>query len=117
MTWVHDGVKIADPEQIVLESDPYRRLAFTWHTFTPEFTAKVGLSEDVRAQLLSEGRSRVSFTLEPQPGGEVVKLTVIHEAGESGSTVVDMVSEGWPPLLSSLKTLLETGEALPPNQA
>jgi len=113
MTWEFDGVRMADPEQVVLESDPYRLLSYTWHTFTPEFAMKVGLDEDLRTQLLSEDRSKVTFTLEPQPGGKVVKLTVIHEAGESGSTVVGMVSEGWPSLLSSLKTLLETGEALP----
>src|SRR5688500_18373556 len=36
MTWHHYGITIADPEQVVLESDPYRRLSYTWHTFTPE---------------------------------------------------------------------------------
>ena len=35
MTWDNHGVRIADPEQVVLESDPYRRLSYTWHTFTP----------------------------------------------------------------------------------
>lgn len=113
MTWVYDGVRIADPEQVVLESDPYSLLSYTWHSFTPEFAAKVGLDEDLRTRLLGEDRSKVTFTLEPQPGGEVVKLTVIHEAGESGSTVVGMVGEGLPHLLSDLKTLLETGETLP----
>jgi hypothetical protein len=29
-------VVIDDPAQVVLESDPYRRLSYTWHTFTPE---------------------------------------------------------------------------------
>jgi hypothetical protein len=27
------------PEQLVLESDPYRRLSYTWHTFSPEWAA------------------------------------------------------------------------------
>ncbi len=31
------GLTIADPEQVVLESDPYRRLSYAWHTFTPEW--------------------------------------------------------------------------------
>ena len=31
------------PGQIVLESDPYRRLAYTWHTFTPELNERVSL--------------------------------------------------------------------------
>jgi hypothetical protein len=42
-----------------------------------------------------------------------VKLTVIHDGFEPGSTVVQMVSVGWPDVISSLKTLLETGEPLP----
>lgn len=36
MVWDNHGITIADPDQVVLESDPYRRLAYTWHTFTPE---------------------------------------------------------------------------------
>jgi hypothetical protein len=36
MTLLHDGATIADPAQIVLESEPYRRLAYTWHTITPD---------------------------------------------------------------------------------
>jgi hypothetical protein len=43
----------------------------------------------------------------------MVKLTVVHDDFEPGSTVATMVTNGWPPLLSSLKTLLETGEPLP----
>ncbi|GAB4009076.1 hypothetical protein GCM10029992_67150 [Glycomyces albus] len=42
-----------------------------------------------------------------------MKLTVVHGGFEPGSKVRDMVSQGWPQLLSSLKTLLETGETLP----
>ena len=35
---VHEevGMVVSDPAQVILESDPYRRLAYTWHTFTPE---------------------------------------------------------------------------------
>src|ERR1700736_5952681 len=36
MVWNVHGVRIADPGQVVLESEPYRRLSFTWHNFTPE---------------------------------------------------------------------------------
>ena len=35
MTWEMFGVTIADPDQVVLESDPYHRLSYSWHTFTP----------------------------------------------------------------------------------
>jgi hypothetical protein len=43
----------------------------------------------------------------------MVKLTVVHDDFDLGSTAMEMVSEGWPRLLSDLKTLLETGETLP----
>ena len=48
MTWDHHGVTIDDPEQVVLEYDPYRRLAYTWHTFTPELAAEFGFDEELR---------------------------------------------------------------------
>jgi hypothetical protein len=41
-----------------------------------------------------------------------VKLTVVHDEFDPGSIVATMVSKGWPAILSSLKTLLETGEPL-----
>jgi uncharacterized protein YndB with AHSA1/START domain len=34
VTWQEAGVTIADPAQVVLEAEPYRRLAYAWHTFT-----------------------------------------------------------------------------------
>jgi hypothetical protein len=43
----------------------------------------------------------------------VVKLTVVHDGFEPGSGVLKGVSTGWPAVLASLKTLLETGAALP----
>src|SRR5262245_54075321 len=44
VTWQpSDDVTIADPEQVVVESDPYRRLSYTWHSFTPQFGRAVGL--------------------------------------------------------------------------
>jgi hypothetical protein len=42
-----------------------------------------------------------------------MKLTVIHDGFEPGSTIVQMVSGGWPDVISSLKTLLEIGDPLP----
>lgn len=53
------------------------------------------------------------MTFDIEPVGAMVKLTVVHGDLPPGSTVREMVSQGWPQLLSSLKTLLETGEALP----
>jgi hypothetical protein len=53
----------------------------------------------------------VTFDIEPL--GQMVKLTVVHDGFDPGSTVLEGVSQGWPQILSNLKTLLETGEVLP----
>ncbi|RFU82253.1 ArsR family transcriptional regulator [Streptomyces triticagri] len=111
MAWRQAGASIEDPAQIVLESDPFRRLAYTWHTFTPEWAEAAGVDEGTLAAIRDEPRSKVSFDLEPHDG--MVKLTVVHDGFEPGSTVRGMIDEGWPSLLSGLKTLLETGEPLP----
>jgi len=111
MTWDNHGVVIADPEQVVLEFDPFKRLAYRWHTFTPELNEGMQFGDEVFAKLSSERRSRVAFEIEP--AGESVKLTVIHDDFEPGSTAATMVRNGWPQILSSLKTMLETGEPLP----
>ena len=110
MIWDDNGIVIADPAQVVLESDPHRRLAYTWHTFTPELNQRLQFKDELFAKLASERRSRVAFDLEPV--GEMVKLTVVHDDFELGSTAATMVRNGWPVLLSSLKSLLETGEPL-----
>ena len=53
--------EIEHPEQVILESDPYRRLAFTFHTFVPELTAS-GLDEDVIAKAAASGGRRCPST-------------------------------------------------------
>jgi DNA-binding transcriptional ArsR family regulator/uncharacterized protein YndB with AHSA1/START domain len=111
VTWHFGDATMAGPDQVVLESEPYRKLSYAWHDFTPEFAAQIGLDEAARVKLSNERRSKVTFEIEPQ--GEVVKLTVVHDGFEPGSLVLDSISDGWLPLLSSLKTLLETGEPLP----
>ncbi len=111
---VHDevGLVVSDPEQVILESDPHRRLTFTWHTFTPEWAAKVGMDETTAALWRAEPRSKVAYDI-ADVGHGVVKLTVVHDGFEPGSDVLQGISNGWPAVLSSLKTLLETGTALP----
>ena len=90
-----DG-RVADIGEVV-EVDPPRRLVLKWRNeFMPELKA--------------EGYSRATFTLEPE--GDVVKLTVTHEIDRTGSKFIAAVSGGWPKILSSLKSLLETGAAL-----
>ena len=108
MVWNLQGLRIASPEQVVLESEPYRRLSYTWHTFTPELARAVGASEEVFAAAAGEPRSKVVFEIEP--AGSAVKLTVTHDGFPEASTAAGLVSNGWPQVLSKLKTLLETGE-------
>jgi uncharacterized protein YndB with AHSA1/START domain len=79
----------------VLVSDPPHRLAYTWYN----------RKEEARG----EGTSRVTFDLEPR--GKVVKLTVTHDQLEE-KTLRD-ISGGWPLVIASLKSLLETGHGLP----
>jgi uncharacterized protein YndB with AHSA1/START domain/DNA-binding transcriptional ArsR family regulator len=113
MTWDMGGILVADAEQVVLESEPYRRLAFTWHTFSPELNDALRLTDAVREHIAAEGRSKATFELEPV--GDSVKLTVIHEGLDPDGYVKSLIGDGWPRVLSRLKTLLETGETLPPT--
>jgi hypothetical protein len=52
------------------------------------------------------------MTYELEKEGDAVKLTVIHEMNKPRSKFIEAVSGGWPPILASLKSLLETGESL-----
>jgi uncharacterized protein YndB with AHSA1/START domain len=80
----------------VLEIDKPNRLVLSWRNeFMPELKA--------------EGFSRATFELETL--GEAVKLTITHEIDRDGSKFIEAVSNGWPRILSSLKSLLETGHA------
>jgi uncharacterized protein YndB with AHSA1/START domain len=106
------GLVVSDPEQVILESKPYRRLAYTWHTFTPEWVAKVGMDEATANAWRAEPRSKVAYDIEEDDSG-VVKLTVVHDGFLPGSSVLEGISAGWPAVLASLKTMLETGSPLP----
>jgi DNA-binding transcriptional ArsR family regulator/uncharacterized protein YndB with AHSA1/START domain len=110
MVWDNNGIIIANPEQVVLEANPYSKLSYTWHSFVPELLERMKVTDEVSAKLAGEQRSRVTFDLEQI--GEQVKLTVIHDNFESGSIAATMVRNGWPKVLSSLKSFLETGEPL-----
>jgi uncharacterized protein YndB with AHSA1/START domain/DNA-binding transcriptional ArsR family regulator len=106
MVWHNHGVRIDDPEQVVLEADPFRRLSYTWHSFTPELAARFDWSDELQAALAAEQRSKVTFELEPE--GDQVKLTVLHEGLDPAGRVQEKISDGWPRVLAGLKTLLET---------
>ncbi|MBK1782782.1 ArsR/SmtB family transcription factor [Prauserella cavernicola] len=100
----------------VLEADPYRLLSYRWHNYQPEHAEHFGWSAERLAELREEPLSVVTFTLEP--AGQNVKLTVVHNGFAGETEMLRTVSGanersgGWPELLSSLKTLLETGEPL-----
>jgi uncharacterized protein YndB with AHSA1/START domain len=111
ITWEKHGLRQSDPRQVVLEADPPRRLSYTWHAITREWNGVTSLSEERYRRAAAEPLSHVTFELEPQ--GELVKLTVRHDRFEPDSVVAQMVSKGWPIVISSLKSLLETGETQP----
>lgn len=54
--------------------------------------------------------SRVTFDLVPYE--DMVRLTVTHEDLEMGSGMANGISKGWPLVLSSLKSYLETDAAM-----
>lgn len=106
------GLIVSDPEQVILESEPGRRLAYTWHSFTPEWAAAVGMDAATADAWRAGPRSKVAFDIEDAWPG-VTKLTVTHGTFSPASPVLQGISDGWPAVLASLKTLLETGTALP----
>ncbi len=92
---IPDG-RVADSGE-VLNFEPCHRIVLSWRNeFKPELRA--------------EGYSRLTYELEQQ--GESIKLTVVHEIDTTDSKFIQAVSNGWPLILSSLKSLLETGESL-----
>jgi uncharacterized protein YndB with AHSA1/START domain len=92
---IPDG-RVADQGE-VLEIEPHRRLVLSWRNeFKPELRA--------------EGHSRLTYLLEPE--GDMVRLTVRHEIDRPQSRLIEAVSGGWPLILASLKSLIETGESL-----
>ncbi len=103
--WRDGDLNITDAEQVILEADPFRRFAFTFHTFTNDLTT-IGLSNEIIARAAAEPRSKVAFDIEPVADGRV-KLTVIHTGFPPESIVRELVSGGWPSKLSDLKSNLE----------
>jgi uncharacterized protein YndB with AHSA1/START domain len=81
----------------VVECDPPRRLVITWANPVDAANASA--------------YSRVTFDLESID--EMVKLTVTHDQLVPGSDMEKGITQGWPRVLSSLKSFLETGKPLP----
>lgn len=77
----------------VLECDPPKRLVLSWAD-----------PDDLK------DKSVVTFEIEKLKGS--VCLTVTHDKLKAGSKMLRGVSWGWPRVLSSMKSFLETGEGL-----
>jgi uncharacterized protein YndB with AHSA1/START domain len=82
----------------VLACDPPRRIEVTW-------------LHQHDAGMRAEGESACTFELEAA-SPEVTKLTVTHAIGIANSKLIGAVSNGWPSILASLKSLIETGRPL-----
>jgi uncharacterized protein YndB with AHSA1/START domain len=79
----------------ILESVSQTRLAMSWlNEWKPEFKA--------------EGHSRCVYEIEPT--GACAKLTLTHSIERPDSSFIAAVSQGWPMVISNLKSLLETGD-------
>ena len=81
----------------IVEIDPPRRLVQTF-------------SCPAKPETKVDRASRVTWTIEPK--GKVCKLTLVHDDFDRETATFHSVRDGWNPVLSGLKTLLETGTPL-----
>jgi len=87
-----DG-RIMDSGEIVA-AEPPRRLVIRWQNQN-------------KPDLKAEGVSQC--TMEIEPSGTAVKLSITHTIERDPSKFIEAVSGGWPKVVSNLKSLLETG--------
>lgn len=82
----------------VIECDPRSKLSITWNVNWPGLVEQLGMT---------------LVTYDIKPAGDAVRLTMTeaHERTLSDD-ILSGGREGWPVILSSLKSLLETGNAL-----
>ena len=97
--WEHrrfDDARTVDLVGEVIENVPPHRLVLTW----ADPADKANRAKHTRV------------TVELQPIESMVRLTVTHDQFENAPGMLPKISEGWPRVLSSLKSLLETGKPL-----
>lgn len=97
--WEHRRIDAAGGADIVgevIESDPPRRLVMSW-------AAPADAADKSR-------HSRVAIDIEAI--GDAIRLSVTHDELEAGSEMLKSISGGWPRVLSSMKSFLETGRPL-----
>ena len=85
--------RVSDVGEIV-EAEPPRRLVIRWRS-------------QIKPELQAEGDSLC--TMELEPSGPAVKLSITHTIEREASKLIVAVSGGWPKVISNLKSLLETG--------
>jgi uncharacterized protein YndB with AHSA1/START domain len=91
----------------VIECDPPRKLIITWNVNWPALVEKLGPT---------------LVTYEIEPAGDAVRLTLTEAHDRPiDDDILSGGRQGWPAILSSLKSLLETGEPMaikmaPPQQ-
>jgi uncharacterized protein YndB with AHSA1/START domain len=78
----------------ILEANPPRRMVIRWQN-------------QKSPELKAEGDSLC--TIELEPSGAAVKLSITHSIERDPSKFIAAVSGGWPKIISNLKSLLETG--------
>src|SRR5882724_12193502 len=92
ISYFPDGSKEATGK--IIEADPPRKLSYESHV-------------EFRTEYETEP-SRLTFEIESYPS--IVKLKLTYQAGEK---LIALSRPGWPAVISSLKSLIETGKALP----
>lgn len=97
--WEH--IRANDDQSIeivgkVIEVSPPNRLVVSW----------------ANASQAADPASHSRVTFEILEYDNMVRLTVTHDELEAGSGMANGVKQGWPPVLSSLKSLLETGHGI-----
>ncbi|HMF40660.1 MAG TPA: SRPBCC domain-containing protein [Polyangia bacterium] len=95
--YVGDGeFKVVDGE--ILEVEPEKRLVMTWQAHWDDTVAQ-------------DRASRVTYELSAA-GASTTKLRIVHDDFEGPTATYTGSIAGWPLMLSSLKSLLETGKAI-----
>lgn len=108
-TEVQSDFKVGSPIRFLLESGQVAcegEILSARHPSELAYTWQFPMNPETK----DEAPSRVTFKLEQVGAG--TKLTMIHDRFPDGSKMLGMVREGWPLVLSGLKTLLESGRAV-----
>ncbi len=96
MAYLQNGERTV--EGTILEAERPRLLSYTFH--------------DTRGEASKEPPTRVTLEIEPELNTKTVRLTVTHTDFVPNSLHRPSISQGWPAVLSGLKSFLESGKIL-----